>query len=364
LNGLITFWDGKDDSGQLMPAGKYRAKGFMMGEMDFEGVAFLGNDFVDKDGKVLISRIWAIKATKTGNCSVIEPPGNSTLPDLLSLDPSGNVVDDHALESPGKFFVQDGTILPSEGPLVRPHSLFPGIEHPVAICDGRDGTFWIIDGTDVKQVSADGQILRHLAAKAGDPAPTGIAASPVADEIFLLEQNDKLQRVRGLALVSGTESGASPSPTPQQSPSPGGDSSQKSSIWKVMFTKTIIFSDKLEQVLPLLKMSDGKPFVPQDKIALKLAPNPLEQDKPGALDIAIGIDAKGSFIKTLDGLPLSRVSETPNLKWAAYALEADGKTVTIFQSDGSVIEQFKVTKLANMAAFDAGDFDFDPAKMK
>ena len=46
------------------------------------------------------------------------------------------------------------------------------------------------------------------------------------------------------------------------------------------------------------------------------------------------------------------------------ALEADGKTVTIFQSDGSAVEQFKAGKLDNMAAFDAGDFDFDPAKMK
>ena len=45
LNGLITFWDGKDDSGKLMPAGKYRAKGYMMADMDFDGVAFLGNDW-------------------------------------------------------------------------------------------------------------------------------------------------------------------------------------------------------------------------------------------------------------------------------------------------------------------------------
>lgn len=363
LNGLITFWDGKDDSGKLMPAGKYRAKGLMMGEMDFEGVAFLGNDFVDKDGNVQLHRIKLISATSKGNCCLIEIPTHSgVVPPLVSLDPSGNPVDDHDFITP-KLSVVDGKIIPSGGDNVSAKPIhFPAIEHPVAVSDGREGTFWVIDGTDVKQVSADGLLLRHLATKAGDPAPTGIAASPVADEIYLLEQNDKLQRVRGLALVSGTDSGASPAPAPQ--PSPAGDTPQKSSLWKVMFTKTINFSDKLEQALPLLKMSDGKPFAPQDKITIKLLPNLLNQGKQDTVDIAIGIDAKGSFLKTTDGLPLCSVSGTPNLKWAAMALEADGKTVTIFQSDGAVVEQFKASKLDDMAAFDAGDFDFDPASVK
>ena len=111
-------------------------------------------------------------------------------------------------------------------------------------------------------------------------------------------------------------------------------------------------------------MTDGKPFVPQDKIGVRLLPNPLEQDKVNALDISIGVDANGSFLKAGDGLPLCRVSETPNLKWVAMAREPDSKIITIFQSDGAVVEQFKARKLANMMAFDAGDFDFDPAKVK
>lgn len=359
LNGLITFWDGKDDSGKPMPAGKYHAKGYMMAGMDFDGVAFLGNDFVDKDGNVKIKHIDEIAATKKGNLWLVNylqatesDPKKGMLE--ICMDPAGLSVD---VEPPmaQTLVVKDGKIVPV-GDANAPK--LPGIEHPVDICNGRGGTFWVIDGTDIKQLSADGEILRHLATKTGDPAPLRVQASPVGDEIYLLEQNDKLQRVRGLALLPGAAGSASPAP------SPAADPGQKSSLWKVTFDKAIVFSDKIEQALPLLKMADGKPFVPQDKIPLKLAPNPLENDKPGALDVAIGTDAKGSFIKTLDGLPLCRVSDTPNLKWAAIALEADGKTVTIFQSDGSVIEQYKATKLSDMAGFDAGDFDFDPAEVK
>lgn len=359
LNGLITFWDGKDDSGKPMPAGKYHAKGYMMADMDFDGVAFLGNDFVDKDGNVKIKHIDEIAATKKGNLwlvNYLQPTESDPKKGMaeVCLDPAGDFVDIEPAMTQ-TLVVKDGKIVPIRN-VKAPE--FSAVEHPVDICDGRGGTFWVIDGTDIKQLSPDGEILRHLAMKEGSPAPVRIQASPVGDEIYVLEQNDKLQRVRGLALLPGTGGGASPSPSPPADPA------QKSSLWKVTFDKTIIFSDKIEQALPLLKMADGKPFVPQDKIPLKLQPNPLENDKPGALDVAIGIDAKGSFIKTLDGLPLCRVSDTPNLKWAVIALEADGKTVTIFQSDGSVVEQYKATKLANMAGFDAGDFDFDPANMK
>ena len=66
LNGLITFWDGKDDAGKMMPAGKYRAKGYMCGEMDFEGVAFLFNDWITDEKSPHISHIRNIGVTDQG----------------------------------------------------------------------------------------------------------------------------------------------------------------------------------------------------------------------------------------------------------------------------------------------------------
>src|SRR4051794_2058257 len=40
LNGLITMWDGKNNAGVPVPPGKYSARGFSVGEVDIEGIAF------------------------------------------------------------------------------------------------------------------------------------------------------------------------------------------------------------------------------------------------------------------------------------------------------------------------------------
>lgn len=51
LNGLITSWDGLDDSGKPLPPGKYYARGFVVGpKVESEGVAFHFNDWItDED---------------------------------------------------------------------------------------------------------------------------------------------------------------------------------------------------------------------------------------------------------------------------------------------------------------------------
>lgn len=111
-----------------------------------------------------------------------------------------------------------------------------------------------------------------------------------------------------------------------------------------------------------LKFPNGKPFMPQEKVRIDLQANPLAPDEQASVEIAIGTDAKGSFLKTADGLELDRVSDTPNLRWAALGRPKDSRVVSIFQSDGAVVEEFRVRNLANMMAFDYGDFDYDPAK--
>ncbi|HRJ73178.1 MAG TPA: FlgD immunoglobulin-like domain containing protein [Terrimicrobiaceae bacterium] len=58
LNGLITRWDGRDDAGTLLPAGKYTVRGYVVGtEVKTEGVAFHFNDWIDDEASPRITRI-------------------------------------------------------------------------------------------------------------------------------------------------------------------------------------------------------------------------------------------------------------------------------------------------------------------
>jgi hypothetical protein len=63
LNGFITVWDGKNDAGEALPAGKYDVKGYVVADsVKAEGEAFHFNDWVvDEDSPRLANPrvIWA-----------------------------------------------------------------------------------------------------------------------------------------------------------------------------------------------------------------------------------------------------------------------------------------------------------------
>jgi hypothetical protein len=74
------------------------------------------------------------------------------------------------------------------------------------------------------------------------------------------------------------------------------------------------------------------------------------------VELAVGFDGDGSFLKTADGLPLCTVSETQELIRALLTLH--GPTVVdIFQDDGAVVEQFRVSGVDQMMSFDCGGFE-------
>lgn len=49
LNGFITFWDRRDDAGKTVPAARYAARGWAVGEMKVEGEEILEKERVDGD---------------------------------------------------------------------------------------------------------------------------------------------------------------------------------------------------------------------------------------------------------------------------------------------------------------------------
>ena len=113
----------------------------------------------------------------------------------------------------------------------------------------------------------------------------------------------------------------------------------------------------LESALPSLKFPDGSPFVPKAKIRAGLVANPLDRDRAGNAELSAAFDSKGSWLELAAGLPLRQISTTPNLKWVALGRSAPGEPLVVFQSDGVTLEEFVITKVSDMMAFDCGPFD-------
>jgi hypothetical protein len=119
----------------------------------------------------------------------------------------------------------------------------------------------------------------------------------------------------------------------------------------------------------------GTTFVTQAKIRVSLVGNPLDRDRAGGAELSVGFDASGSWLKLADGLPLKRISTTPNLKWAVLGQFTRGGPLTVVQSSAvpsgqnvgpvqfvfqgalPLIEKYTITGISNMMAFDCGDFD-------
>jgi len=92
------------------------------------------------------------------------------------------------------------------------------------------------------------------------------------------------------------------------------------------------------------------------KVRVKLMPNPLTNDANAIVDLTVGFDEEGSYLKTMDGLPLCTVSETPNLV-RALITKNNEKSVDVWQDDGTMVAQFRVSNLDKIMAFDCGDFE-------
>ena len=91
-------------------------------------------------------------------------------------------------------------------------------------------------------------------------------------------------------------------------------------------------------------------------VKVKLMPNPLANDKRSIVDLGVGFNSDGSYLKMSDDLPLFTVSETPNLNRALITKKSE-KSVDVWQDDGTLVRQFRVSNLDKMMAFDCGEFE-------
>lgn len=328
---LSTAWDGKDDAGENVPAGKYSAHGFVVGDLKIEGVGFSFNDWITSAESPRFSHIRSLNLRNDDLVLGVDlvPPG------------VGHVLYEVADKS---IKLTDTDPDPSATP-VPSEPVAPDID-PVMTVSGREGTRWVIDRTEkgsntteLKQYSASGEFLRRLPISPTAPQPKAIAASATQDKIYLLEENSISQRVRGLTLTATKTEGTE----------------QPVSEWKVDFEKWIYSHKDFSLV-------DGKPVAAPakaettEKLKVKLQPNPLLNDDRVTVELSIGLDADGSFLKAADGLPLCTISETQALVRALLNARS-GNAIDVFQDDGAVVEQFRVSGVDQMMSFDCGGFE-------
>lgn len=345
LNGLITFWDGKDDAGKPMPPGNYAARGYSVGEVEVDGIALHGNDWITDDDAPRPSKLVELRAAGEDKVTaVLRTQDGKEVNRPLSFDtePKTNSGDGASVS------VVEGKVKLSAGGTSRDLSLDAN-EVAVDAALGAPDRIWVIvrgaTGTEVRAYTYGGEFLRRLGYAAGDPLPQhifaarGRFAAKWSEEIMLLEANDRVQRVRSLALPQKPAAGDAPA-------------------WETVMEKDLWLGETFDAIRDLLKRPSGKPFVPDKEFVVHLIDNPLIKNEPTTARVDIGFNEGGSFIQTTDGLPLRRITETPGLKWVVIGREGSGRQLTIFQSDGAVVEEFKAHKLANMMAFDAGEYEW------
>jgi hypothetical protein len=329
---LSTNWDGKDDAGENVPAGKYNAYGFVVGDLKIEGVGFFFNDFVTNDDSPRIRHLRNVRLKDNELHLDGDLPGDEKV--TLVVDAKqGAVLRKTSLEE---------AIHCPEKP--TPPNVVQAID-----CDsGLNGTLWLIDslegGTrhEIKQLSKDHELLRRMAFAENEPQPQAVAASTTNDRIFLVEgdAHSSVNRLRALSLdgsKTDSENGAV-------------------SDWRTDFEKRIIEhrSFSIENGKPI--HTNPKNKILPERISVKLLPNPLLADVRVTVELAVGFDADGSFLKAADGLPLCSISETPGLVRSLLAAHASN-ALDVFQDDGAVVEQFRVTGVDQMMSFDCGSFE-------
>jgi hypothetical protein len=350
-NGLITQWDGKDDSGAPSPSGNYHARGVMVGELGVEGVDFIGNDWVTDNDSPHVKRITGLGTNPDGYPVIAAKVAGQDAPVVYLITRPPQKPDDTAdfkltvqPEMPRPAItVRDGKI---EGVTI------PGLEEPVTDAAlGEDGFVWAIIGNTVKKFSKKGDVVRTLDPKPDDPAPVKVAAAPNRKTFYVLYENAELQRLRGYDILPDSSGRLPGMGTPRE----------KKWAFIELFENDIWASDRYEQIASQLKFPDEKPFVPSPVLTVTLVPNPLFHKKPGTLQIRAGVDKEGSYLATADGLPLLHISESKALLWAVIGQEPGNKAITLFNSDGAVVEEFTISNPAKMMAFDAGAIQWTAA---
>jgi len=426
LNGLSTEWDGKDAQGSPVPAGVYRARGFVIGDVAVEGEAIHFNDWITSDDAprivavgsvavldggdlVLAVRLvgetgallrfspgteqqWRVLATESipdavAKVKVAAASGRIflladgklrgldtatgkefpvTLPDseVLDISARNELLAVLSAEKLAIFRVSDfskvsewnlpaggavaatlsnsesGVVAGEDGSLWYGGETWKRLDLPegtkvLFVAAGRDSTFWTLEqkgsgSTTVAQYSVqDGRLAEWVSGESGSPA--ALAASPVEDYFAAAFDSPSLQRTVAIRRGAG-------------------------GAWEFVADKAITASQRFG-------MSGGK-LAPSSsdlpaEATLILAANPLDPQAVRTLVARASAFQSGTGLATADGLPLVRVSTEPGFARFMVVPGSSPDNVRFYQGDGACVEQYSLSNLDRIAAFDAGTIEME-----
>jgi hypothetical protein len=416
LNGLFIDWDGKDFKGNPMPAGKYSARGILVGEVNISGEAYHLNDWIDPSStaqaKQILSAaflsgksVCAFARTETGKALFIDagngknrtaalPPTTNGIKfdgshilalcsdRIVQVDPAtGSAVGEKAYDDlrdadqwRGKWVVLSANQLRSSTDGADP-SVAPPIENLAfcaqldssAVVAGRNGILWKYQDRHFLPIETgeSGELLDMSAGK-GDTIWLLLRVGP---KLLLRQVDLSGQRIQELDLPQDLQTARKLCGSREEEDllliadlNPGErvvglhfqNSKGQQSVWQKWFDRSLTpFSNFDIKNGAVVAAAERVESTP---VSVQLAENPLENGASGNLSLILTADESGGWISSTDGLPLLQVSKTKNIvqtKWTADGPNA----LRVFISDGSVVEEYHVTGLENLYRFDAGSFD-------
>jgi hypothetical protein len=415
LNGLFIDWDGKDSKGAAVPAGKYSARGFLVGDISISGEAFHFNDWIDLSDRPPVKQVLtasflngksvcALANVATGKQLLVDPVNGKYRDTPLPPD-TGNVKFDgshilaigenriirldpitrQSVEEKSYPGLRDAdqwrgkrialtnnevissnengaeqTLSPPTNDLVRCAAL-----ESSAVVAAGDGRLWKLqDGAFLPIQTGEAGQLIDLSAGKGD---TIWILLRVGSNLLLRQVDLTGQRIQELGLPADLQTARNLSGSREDEDllltadlNPGDrviglhfqNSKAEQSVWQKWFDRSITPFHNFE-------IKDGKVVTSETKtestpVSIQLTENPLENGTGNVL-LIVAADESGAWVSTSDGLPLLQVTKTKNIadvKWIVNGTNG----LRVFVSDGSVIAEYRITGLENIFRFDAGTF--------
>jgi hypothetical protein len=331
-NGYIASWDGLDEKGVVCPAGRYSARGYIVGDdILVDGEAFHFNDWLAED---------KIPATAVKLCEWPDALGvelqTAEGPVFAKIRPDG------ALETSAKP-EPDLTV-----PQVVPAQI--KIDPPaVAWTSGRNSSIWaIFDDAGqrfVAELGPEQKSIRDLQVPKEEPQPMEILASKQEDAILLKEAAPAgLERVRMLRRSDKQEE----------------KDGKVIADWEIVFERTLQPCAQFGVVDGKLVADAGKATL-EDSLTVPLVENALQSGKT-SLRLRAILTTPGSALASPEGIILIQVSTAGDWTRLAVAGDVKSSAAKLYQGNGLIVEEFSLDHLDHIAAFDAGSFLLAPAQ--